>query len=277
MDSYTKLLNHSLLSREKTNELIKEYQDTDDPYVKRRIEEKLIRHNFKYIYKLAAKFAWKHKLEIDDCVNEASMAVIKTLNNFDLSKGYAYLTYFTWWVKSALQRYYQRTKRTIKLPAHIQELYIRIRKYIKEYSNTQGKDPSLSQIAQELDVSIEKVRLCLQCHRKLTSLNLRPTTNDDTNELISIISCDKYITPFQSAEQSYLRDAVDSLLDTLSPRDKHILTLYYGFNSDKRHSLQTIADKYNCSRETIRARVSRSIRTLRAQSDFYHLSQFLTS
>lgn len=111
---YNDLLQHSLLSKEETYQLISEYQNVTSQTTKQQIEEKLIRHNFKYIYKLSTRFCNSHpNSNLDDCIQTASIAFRKALEKFDLTRNLSFSTYLTWWLKSYLQRYWQITYRTL--------------------------------------------------------------------------------------------------------------------------------------------------------------------
>jgi len=266
INPYNKLLQHSLLSKEETYSLIKQYQETSEPKVKQHIEATLLRHNFKYVYKLAFNFYKSHSnIELDDCVQSASLAVGKAASKFDLTRNLSFSTYLTWWVRSYLQRYWQKHSRVVKVPVHIQDTYIRIKKFIRQYSlKNDGTTPSYTEIAEYLDIKPSKVRDAISFLRPTASLNtIIKGREDEDSQLLDFIPDDKVDSPTDVLDGESLTQSLNSILSTLSSKERRVIELRYGLTGNPPMSLQAIGDKFGFTRENTRLITNKVLAQLR--------------
>lgn len=281
MSNYSKLLQHSLLSKDETYDLVIEYQATTDTLVKQRIEGIIIKYNFKYLYKMSAGFYHKYHtssiVDLDDCINIACLSVRKALTKFDVAKGFCFSTYLTPWVFSALQRAYQKAQRTVRLPVHILENTRIIKKYINNFELTHNRYPSLSEISEHLGLSIEKIETCLLNSKSIVSLNIL-TFNEDNNssELLDIISDHEQYSPDEYLNSQLQTETINTLLSVLNDRDREIIKMRYGINPENKvYTLGAIGDIFNISRERCRQVITSSIRKLKQSKEINQLKQFI--
>lgn len=281
MNNYGKLLHHSLLSKDETYELIGSYQSTDNLSLKQRIAEKLIKANFKYIFKLSVKFHSNHRdVELDEYIQCGSEALLRTLDKFDLNSGYTILTYYTAWHYSFCQRYWAKHKRVLRIPIHVIELARSIRKTQAQYEGLHEVSPSISYIAEQLGITPEKVKETLLAIRPISSLNSL-TFNDDGNstELLDLITDtteDSNYSPDDYLQNLAKSESINTLLNTLEPDDRELLILKFNLNNlPIQPTLNEISKRTKLTREQIRARCSRAINSLRKSKEIMTLREFI--
>lgn len=280
MNQYSKLLQHPLLSKDESYSLIEQYQNTFDSIIKSKISDKLIKANFKYIFKLSVKFHSNHReVELDEFIQCGSEAMLRTLDKFDLKSGYTILTYYTAWHYSFCQRYWAKHKRVLRIPIHVLELARSIRKVQAQYEMAKGTPAPLAWVATELKITPEKIKETLLAVRPVGSLNSL-TFNDDGNstELLDLItdteensfSPDDYLTSVAQSE------CINNLLATLEPADRKLLILKFNLNNlPSAPTLNQISKNLGITREQVRARCNRAINSLRKSKEIMILREFI--
>ena len=279
--NYSKLLQHELLSKSETYSLIEQYQQCEDPLIKRSVADKLIRSNFKFIYKLSANFYHSHRdCPVDEYIQIGMEAMLRTLDRFDLSSGYTLLTYYSFWNYSFNQRYWARHKAVIRVANHAIELVRSIRKTQAQYEMLHGVSPSTGEVAEQLGITPEKVKETLLSTRPATSLN-KLTFNDDGNsptEILDLItetedtnySPDDYLTSLSKLE------TLSTLLNSLNRVEREIIEMKYGLNKENKvYTLKQISESLNLTIEAVRSKAARAIRELRKQPELRELKQYI--
>lgn len=276
---YNKLLKHELLDKEATYALIRQYQSTSCNREKTRVVDTLTKHNFKYIYKLALRFCNTHSnTELDDCVQTASMAIRKAIEKFDLTRNFSFSTYLTWWLKSYLQRAWQKNHRTLYVPTHIQELHRSIKRVIKDYEIKHGVKPSILYIAEELEITREKVINTLSAMRSTSSLDVNINNSDgQPTLLLDLIQDDKVVGPNEVIESVNLNETLNELLNILSDKQRTVLELRFGLYTNKPLSLAKVGEKLGCSRENIRLIERHALHALRTHRNINDLEELYLS
>ena len=275
-NNYNKLLQHDILTKAETIDLIRQYQQSEDQLIKSRIADKIIRHNFKFIFQKTKRFHRSYpNVLFEDLIQEACKAMIKTLDKFEINKGFSLLTYYGTWHFSYCQRYYINNSRVIRIPCHTYDKYRTIQTYIKNYVKENSRKPTTLEIAEGLSLTPENVQNTLKYFTKISSLDVVVGEAKDTC-LIDILPTSDNL-PEDYVENVSISESISSLLDELSPTDRLIVELKYGLGGQEPLSLQKIGDRLNLSRERIRQRLNKAIRKLKSDSQLEDLKELYVS
>lgn len=268
---YTKLLQHDFLDKEETNNLILDYQTNPCDKQKAIILEKIIRANFKYIYKLSYKFyssRSKTSLTLDDYIQEGCLAAKRCVELFDVSKGYRFTTYYTGWHFSFCQRLYQNTSKIIRRPTHIQELEAKIRKTTAKFKLENNRTPNKKELAELLDVGITQIETCLNSITlgRTGSLDFKVNNvdNEQDSELIDFIASDNI--ELDELYQSEMQTQILDCLEILTEKERQAVILKNGLDNSTNKSLDAVGKAFNppVSRERVRQLLVTAYRKLRA-------------
>ena len=274
-NNYNKLLQHDILTKTETTDLIRQYQQSDDPLTKSRIADKIIRHNFKFIflktkrfhrsYSLCSQNSYQNVL-FEDLIQEACRAMVKTLDKFEINKGFSLLTYYGTWHFSFCQRYYINNSRVIRIPCHTYDKYRTIQTYIKNYVKENSRKPTTLEIAEGLSLSPESIQNTLKYFTKILSTDILVGEAKDTC-LIDILPTTDNL-PEDYLENISISESINSLLNELSPTDRLIVELKYGLNGEAPLSLQKVGDRLNppITREAVRLRLRKSLAQIRGDA-----------
>lgn len=276
---YNKLLQSCKpIDKESEMLLILDYQTNPCTKEKNRIAEKIIRANFRFIYKLSYQFYSKFlkKIDLNDLIQEASLAMIKTLDKFNVSSGYALLTYYSFQCRAFLQRYYQNFGSTIRKPTYISENIRKVKKASTAYKEEHGIYPSANLLPELTGLSVTQIdTVLIAMKQKATSLDqvVASPSNSNKTELIDFIPASN--KEVEEAEQIELAKLTEKCLEQLSEVERLAVVYRYGLNKDssnnKPNSLSVVARKLEVSREGARGILLRAERQLRANPEVKEL------
>lgn len=221
--------NYPILTRTEEIELFKQLEDAD-PLVVKKARDTIFYSNLRLVFKVAGNFKnRRYTLELDDLISEGIFGLDRAIEKFDYTLGYKFSTYAISWLRSFIDRRGNLQSDLIRKPCHVRQEYLRIKKFIKQYSlNNEGVIPDYPAIASELELSIDKIRLILSSMRRESSLNTPLITKDGENtQLLDLITDNKVITPDEVAQQNSITERLDELLNILESRDREIVILYY--------------------------------------------------
>jgi RNA polymerase primary sigma factor len=223
--------------------------------------ERLIMANTRLVISIAKRYRGQG-VPFQDLIQEGNLGLMKAVDKFDPDRGYKFGTYATWWIRQAVTRALANQGRTIRLPVHVGDSIGRLYRTIRQMEQERGRAASPEEVAEEMGLEPSRVRWIMKVAQHPLSLQT-PVGERKDSELGSFIEDDETPAVPEGAEQAILRDTLDELLSTLSPREARILRLRFGLHDGHFYTLEDIGDKFGVTRERIRQIQQRALQRLR--------------
>ncbi len=256
-----------LLTREEENKLARLSKIGDE-----KAKEDLIKANLRFVVTIAKKYQTSG-ISLLDLINEGNMGLIKAAEKFDPDRGYHFISYAIWWIRQAIILAISQKTSLIRLPVNRTVDIQKIEKVHRKLENQLGREPTAAEISAELDMDDEEVNYLRSISQEYVSLD---SSLGDSEEMSVLSTMEDFGTesPDKKVLDESLRDALNSVLDTLTESERDILKMRFGLNGKKPMSLQQIGDKFKLSKERIRQIEKKAIRRLRHPSRIQQLKTF---
>ncbi len=257
-----------LLTSEEEIELAIRIAD-DDSEAKRRLSEA----NLRLVVSIAKRYVGRG-MQFLDLIQEGNLGLIKAVDKFDYTKGFKFSTYATWWIRQAITRAIADQARTIRIPVHMVETINKVKKTSSQLLHENGRDATAEEIAEKLDMPVERVREILRVSQEPVSLET-PIGEEEDSHLGDFIPDDDAQAPVDAASMALMREQLAEVLKTLTPREARVLSLRYGLEDGNPKTLEEVGKEFNVTRERIRQIEAKALRKLRHPSRSKKLRDFL--
>ena len=245
-----------LLNAEEELRLAKKKADGDD-----NAKERLIEANLRLVVSIAKRYTGRG-MSFLDLVQEGNLGLIKGVEKFDYTKGYKLSTYATWWIRQSVTRALADQARTIRVPVHMVETINKMSKMQRKLTLELGYEPSVTELAEALDMSEDKVMEIMQIAREPASLET-PIGEEDDSNLGDFVADNNVVTPEGNVESVMLREHIDALLGDLKERERQVIVLRFGLEDGHPRTLEEVGKEFNVTRERIRQIEAKALRKLR--------------
>ena len=236
--------------------------------------EHLIKANTRLVVSIAKKYIGRG-VPFLDLIQEGNLGLMKAVQKYDYRRGFRFSTYATWWIRQTITRAIADQGRTIRVPVHMSDRIRRLYKAARDLEQIHGRKPTPEEIAAELNLEPRKVQWMLKVSWRPLSLE-RPVGEEEDTELGAFIEDDTTPTPTQSAYQHLLKEKVEEVLATLTPREARILRLRFGLQNGRSYTLEEVGQKFGLTRERIRQIEGKALRRLRHPRRSRQLRDYLT-